>query len=100
MGWDDGYIYTSPAGKFKPNAFGLYDMHGNVWQWCSDWLDRRFYDVHPKAIDPKGPYKGDTRVIRGGAWSEGYRLESGFRYGAVKGYRSTSIGFRTVVPVE
>ena len=63
--WDDGYPFTAPVGKFKPNAFGLYDMHGNVWQWCADW-----YGLYPRAkvVDPQGPQTGKQRVVRGGSF--------------------------------
>jgi len=50
---NDGYVFTSPVGKFKPNAFGLYDMHGNAWQWCADWYDADYYGQSP-VDDPKG----------------------------------------------
>jgi len=54
------------AGK-KPNGLGLYDMMGNVWEWCSDWYDRSYYENSP-AKDPEGPSEGSTRVLRGGGW--------------------------------
>ena len=64
----DGYVFTCPVGLFKPNAFGLYDMHGNVWQWCSDWYDSMYYIGTP-TVDPLGPDYGQYRVLRGGSWN-------------------------------
>jgi formylglycine-generating enzyme len=66
----DGYVFTAPVGSFRPNAFGLYDMHGNVYQWCSDWSGKGYYTASP-VDDPKGPNKGDLRVYRGGSWFGG-----------------------------
>ena len=63
----DGYVFTAPVGQFKPNAFGLYDMHGNAEQWCSDWYGAEYYGKSP-ADDPTGPGRGDLRVVRGGSW--------------------------------
>ena len=67
---NDGYVFTAPVGKFKPNAFGLYDMHGNAWQWCADWYGAEYYAASP-ADDPTGPDSGNGRVLRGGSWDYG-----------------------------
>src|SRR5262249_48557534 len=64
---DDGYAFTAPVGRFQPNAFGLYDMLGNVWEWCSDHHDAKYYRESP-AADPKGPSAGEYHVLRGGSW--------------------------------
>ena len=66
----DGYVFTAPVGKFKPNAFGLYDMHTNAWQWCADRYGEDYYGKSP-ANDPTGPDSGPYRVLRGGSWSNG-----------------------------
>lgn len=63
----DGFAFTAPVGSFKPNAFGLHDMLGNVWEWVSDWHGDTYYAESP-ALDPQGPAVGDVRVRRGGSW--------------------------------
>ena len=62
---------THPVGQKKPNAWGLYDMHGNVWEWCSDWFDDQYFGNSP-TNDPTGPDKGTHHVLRGGAASNAY----------------------------
>jgi len=88
---------THPVGQKKPNAWGLYDMHGNVWQWCLDWFSQDYYKQSPPD-DPPGPPAGSDRVLRGGAL--GYtssNCRSAYRGSDPFANRSIWRGFRVVV---
>ena len=92
----DGYVFTAPVAKFKPNAFGLYDMIGNVWQWCSDWHDTKYYESSP-VDDPQGPAAGSNRVTRGGSWYDApANCRCAHRVDVEPAYRNDSVGFRVV----
>jgi formylglycine-generating enzyme required for sulfatase activity len=89
-------IQTTPAGSFPPNGFGLYDMHGNVWEWCSDWYDDSY--ANAKNQDPTGPDSGTIRFPRGGGWSrDPLYCRSAFRDWSSSGIRDLNIGFRVAV---
>ncbi|MEO5377170.1 MAG: formylglycine-generating enzyme family protein [Magnetococcus sp. DMHC-6] len=93
---EDNYKTTAPVGKFLPNAFGLYDMLGNVWEWVSDWYGEKYYATSARD-NPQGPALGPGRVVRGGSW---YILpsivRSAARDGIDPGYRFVILGFRLV----
>jgi formylglycine-generating enzyme len=92
----DGFAFTSPVGSFMPNAFGLYDTHGNAWEWTADWHDERYY-AHSPSDDPKGPATGSVRVRRGGSWHTwAFYARSAYRNWNSPETRYTLVGMRLV----
>ena len=97
--WDKGEEYVHPVGRKKANTWGLYDMHGNVWEWCSDWYSDSYANAKP--IDPKGPDTGTYRVLRGGSWGIiPSNCRSASRFRITPDYRFNDIGFRVVVSLD
>jgi formylglycine-generating enzyme required for sulfatase activity len=100
QGFYDGFVFTSPVGSFLPNELGLYDMGGNIKEWCVDWYEKSYYKNSPR-LNPKGPDSGTRKVLRGGSWNYGpgdVRLTKRYRYKNT--LKLNYIGFRCAKDVE
>ena len=87
---------THPVGQKRPNGFGLYDMHGNVWEWCSDFYDSNYYGRNDN-VDPENTNSDSNRVLRGGCWyDDALRCRSAYRSWSIPGDRYSDGGFRVV----
>ena len=101
---DDIHPYTAPVGSFSPNGYGLYDMAGNIWEWCSDWFSETYYQEcfdAGTASNPTGPAATTKHVLRGGGWHgdpEYCRVAA--RVKDTPDYRYAGHGFRVVLDVE
>jgi formylglycine-generating enzyme len=96
-GYSDGFIFNAPVGSFPANDFGLYDMTGNVWEWCSDWKGE--YNKS-EGKNPVGVPLGTRKVIRGGGWlgsPEACRVAD--RYSDTPDHRGHSMGFRVAMTI-
>ena len=90
--WNEQHSGTTPVDRYPPNPWGLYDMHGNVWEWCAD--GRRDYAAEP-ARDPEGPGAGESRVVRGGSWiRHPVSARAAYRDRRRRGYADRVFGFR------
>jgi formylglycine-generating enzyme required for sulfatase activity len=93
-GGQDHWLYTAPVGSFPPNAFGLYDMAGNVYEWVADWFSEDYY-AHSPLADPTGPTGGRLRVARGGAgFLNAAVLRTSARLRSAPETRNVSVGIR------
>ncbi len=75
-GYSDGFVYTAPTGSYPPNDFGLYDMTGNVWEWCWDWYDENYCRANKNRKAAQGPSAGTDKVLRGGSWGSFRKIAS------------------------
>ena len=98
--FDGGAGYAHRVGEKQKNVWGLYDIHGNVWEWCSDWFDSETYSK-PTVNDPNGPEYGAYKVYRGGSWYfKADYCRSAARFWSLPGNRAGYVGFRVVRTIE
>jgi formylglycine-generating enzyme required for sulfatase activity len=98
-GYYDGYYFCSPVGCFAPNDFGLNDMTGNVWEWCSDLYDPLYYSRSP-VNDPQGPSNGRNRIFRGSSWhSNPANCNVADRRSGTPENRTPNLGFRVACSI-
>ena len=102
---EDGYLATAPADAFPPNGYGLYNVAGNVWEWCADWFSADFHTTEAYSqVDPTGPETGTSRVMRGGSylchesWCNRYRVAA--RSKNTPDSSTGNIGFRCVADLD
>jgi iron(II)-dependent oxidoreductase len=94
------YKGTLKVGSFQPNAYGLYDITGNVWEWTTDFYSDNYYAVSPSE-NPKGPDRGRFKVIRGGSWHSGPMcVQTYYRNGLPPSWVDIGVGFRCVKDVK
>jgi formylglycine-generating enzyme required for sulfatase activity len=91
---------TTKVGSYPPNPFGLYDMHGNVWEWCADFYERTYYRNSPR-YDPPGPSHGSLRVVRGGScYNIGRFCRAAYRFGVSPANRDIDVGMRVIMELK
>lgn len=93
-GYEDGYAASAPVAAFKPNAFGLHDLGGNVAEWCHDFYTIYPYDAHKVYIDPMGPTRGQHHVVRGSSWRHASSSVLRYSYRDYSAQTRDDLGFR------